>query len=67
MDNFNIEIKCEGYGLSAELEKENIIDNYPNILRLNFSYDELNRIIDTLNNLKFLIDYNKRKVEEARS
>ncbi len=64
MDNFNIEIKCEGYGFSMELEKENIIDNYPNILRLNFSYDELNKIIDTLNNLKFIINYNKRKEKD---
>ena len=63
MDNYNIQIECRGYGFSVALRRENITFGYPNILRLKLSYDELNKIIDALNDLKILIYNNKNETK----
>ena len=60
-NNFVINLKCEGYGFSVEIDKKNIITKDSDLLCLDFSYEELNLIINTLNDLKFIRDYNKRK------
>lgn len=61
MEDFSIQIECEGYGFHIELDPKNIITRESDILHLSFSKKELDQIIDTLQELKFIMDFNNEK------
>lgn len=62
-NNFDIRLECEGYGLAAYVLPENIINRDSDFINLKISYEELELIIEKLQDLKFMIDYNKENNE----
>ena len=60
-NNFDIRLECEGHGLATYVQPENIIDRDFDFINLKISYEELELIIEKLQELKFMINYNKEE------
>ena len=62
MDNsFDIRLECEGCGLAVYVLPENIINRDSDFINFKISYEDLELTIEKLQDLKFMIDYNKEE------